>query len=199
MPFLFMKAERITVFCSSSDKVATVYAEAARALGRLLVSEKITLIYGGGGIGLMRNLADSVLEGGGRVIGIIPRFMLEVEWGHPSLTERVVVETMHQRKESFLKDTDAVVALPGGCGTVEELMEAITLKRLGIFHKPIIIINTLGFFDPLVEQLEKMIDERFMRPEHRGIWSVISSPTELMDALDKSVPWDSSARNFAAV
>ena len=176
-----------------------MYFEAARSLGKLLAARGITLIYGGGAVGLMGALADTMLREGGKVIGIIPRFMVEVEWGHPHLTQRIEVETMHQRKELCLRDTDAVIALPGGCGTVEELMETITFKRLGLFTRPIVIINTMGFFDPLIDQLERMIRERFMRPEHRRMWNIITHPGMLMDALDNAHPWDSSARNFASV
>jgi len=194
-----MSIRQVTVFCASSAKVADVYFEAARSLGKLLAARGITLIYGGGAVGLMGALADTMLREGGKVIGIIPRFMVEVEWGHPHLTQRIEVETMHQRKELCLRDTDAVIALPGGCGTVEELMETITFKRLGLFTRPIVIINTMGFFDPLIDQLERMIRERFMRPEHRRMWNIITHPGMLMDALDNAHPWDSSARNFASV
>lgn len=194
-----MSIRQVTVFCASSAKVADVYFEAACSLGKLLAARGITLVYGGGAVGLMGALADTMLREGGKVIGIIPRFMVEVEWGHPHLTQRIEVESMHQRKELFLRDTDAVIALPGGCGTMEELMETITFKRLGLFTRPIVIINTMGFFDPLIDQLERMIRERFMRPEHRMMWNIITHPGLLMDALDNAHPWDSSARNFASV
>lgn len=159
--------KKVCVYCASSDKVDDAYFRGASTLGQLLANNKITTIYGGGSAGLMGRLADSALEHGGQVVGIIPHFMKEVEWQHKHLTELILVEDMHERKRRFLIDVDAVVALPGGCGTFEELMEVITLKRLGVFIKPIIIVNQNGYYDHLVAMLEKAIEEKFMGEQHR--------------------------------
>ena len=151
--------KQICVYCSSSNQIAKEYFDDARVLARHLVQQDITLVYGGGSSGLMGCLADEVLTHKGRVIGIIPDFMKQVEWAHTGVTELHVVGDMHERKKKFLDGTDALVALPGGCGTLEELLEVITLKRLGLYSKPIIIVNLNGFYDPLLEMLQRCIDE----------------------------------------
>ena len=130
-------------------------------LGRHLARHRATLVYGGGGAGAMESLANGALEAGGAVIGIIPRFMVELEWGHKQLTEMRIVEDMRERKHQMLEGADAVVALPGGCGTLEELFETMTLKRLGQYLGPIILVNTRGFYDRVVAALEHCIAERF--------------------------------------
>lgn len=191
--------QRICVYCASSSQVNQAYFEAAEQLGIILADNNIELIYGGGHRGLMGRIADTVLSKGGKVTGIIPRFMCEVEWNHKGLTELILVNTMHERKEKLAMMADAVVALPGGCGTMEELLEVITWKRLGIFTKPIIICNTEGYFDPLIEMLNRSVDENFMGEEHRKMWEVVSSPAEVMHAINISVKWDENARNFAAL
>ena len=124
---------------------------------------------------------------------------IKVEWQHNGLSELILVDDMHERKKLLLENTDAVIALPGGTGTLEELLEAITLKKLGVFTKPIIIFNQDGFYDPLIKMFELCIKEKFMRTEHLGIWSVISEPDELLDALQNAPHWDKSAISFAAV
>ena len=190
---------RICVFCASSSKVDARYFEATKVLAQELVSKDVTIVYGGGSYGLMGCLADTALGYGGKVIGILPRFMQKVEWGHKNLTELVLVKDMHERKKLLIQDVDAVVALPGGCGTLEELMEVITLKRLGKFTKPIVILNTDNFYYHLKEMLQKMIDEHFMRNEHNAIWQFVCSPEEVIPAIENAPHWDSDAINFAAV
>ncbi len=140
-----------------------------------------------------------MIAAGGEVTGIMPRFMTEVEWNHTGLTEMILVESMHERKEKMAHMADAVVALPGGCGTLEELLEVITWKRLGMFPKPIIICNTDGYFDPLIEMLNRSVDENFMREEHRLMWQVVDTPAQVIHALNNPVKWDENARNFAAL
>ena len=137
--------KRVCVYCASSDKVDQRYFTATKTLGKILAEHQITVVYGGGSAGLMGCLADSVLAHQGQVIGIIPHFMTAVEWQHNGLSDLVLVEDMHERKRRFLVDVDAVIAFPGGCGTLEELLEVITLKRLGIFVKPILIFNQNGY------------------------------------------------------
>jgi uncharacterized protein (TIGR00730 family) len=189
----------ITVFCASSGKVPDVYFREAETLGKSFSKNGHNVIYGGGAIGLMGRLADTILASGGHITGIIPQFMLDVEWGHRKIHKMVVVDNMHQRKQKFLEGTDAVVSLAGGCGTLEELMETITLKRLGIFTKPIIIVNTDGFYNSLVRLLDHMISEKFMRPEHRTMWTVVENASQVEDAIHNAPPWDESARDIAAV
>jgi uncharacterized protein (TIGR00730 family) len=191
--------QTICVYCASSSQVKESYFDAATALGKIIASNNLQLLYGGGHRGLMGKIADTVLENGGKVTGIIPRFMCEVEWNHTGLDELILVETMHERKEKMARMADAVVALPGGCGTLEELLEVITWKRLGIFTKPIIICNTDGYFDPLIEMLDRTVDEQFMREEHRAMWNVVNTPDEVLDAIRNAVPWEEQARDFAAL
>jgi len=191
--------QNICVYCASSSQVRDEYYAAAAQMGQLLAGEGMRLVYGGGHRGLMGKIADSILESGGEVTGIMPRFMTEVEWNHTGVTEMILVDSMHERKEKMAAMADAVVALPGGCGTMEELLEVITWKRLGIFTKPIIICNTNGYFDPLIEMLNRSVDENFMREQHRYMWQVAKTPEEVMSALRNPVKWDENARNFAAL
>lgn len=191
--------QNICVYCASSSQVRDEYYAAAAQMGQLLAGEGMRLVYGGGHRGLMGKIADSLLESGGEVTGIMPRFMTEVEWNHTGVTEMILVDSMHERKEKMAAMADAVVALPGGCGTMEELLEVITWKRLGIFTKPIIICNTNGYFDPLIEMLNRSVDENFMREQHRYMWQVAKTPEEVMSALRNPVKWDENARNFAAL
>ena len=141
-----MPISKVCVFCASSRQVHSEYFEAANRLGKELAKHDITIIYGGGGAGLMGEVANSALAQGGKVIGILPRFMSDLEWGHTGLTKLNLVDNMRERKQMMIEDVDAVIALPGGCGTLEELLEVITLKRLGIFLKPIILVNVRKFF-----------------------------------------------------
>ena len=191
--------KRICVFCASSSKVDKSYFDAAEKLAARLVSNGATIVYGGGGAGLMGCIADTAIEHGGHVVGIIPKFMTEVEWQHKELEEIHVVADMHERKKMLLEGTDALIALPGGSGTLEELLEAISLKRLGLYTKPIIILNVNGYYDPLIEMLEKSIRERFMSETHRKMWTVVSVPDEVMNAIENSPDWSSDAISFAAV
>lgn len=189
----------ICVYCASSTQVKPSYFESTARLGKILAETSHSIVYGGGALGLMGKLADSTLEAGGRIIGVIPRFMCEVEWNHTGLTELILVETMHERKEKMAMMADAVVALPGGCGTLEELLEVITWKRLGIFTKPIVIVNLEGYFDDMISMLNRAVDEHFMRNEHRHMWQVVETPEEVLEAIEKSVNWSENARSFAAL
>ncbi len=192
---------RVSVYCASSEVVDEVYLQAAYRLGEILAENSITIVYGGGAVGSMGRLAEGALARNGTVIGVIPRFMQELEWGHSRLTELHVVEDMRERKHRMLAGADAAIALPGGCGTLEELLEAITLKRLGIYLNPIVLVNTCGFFDPLIELLQRAVRERFMNPEHgQGrMWQVVERPEQVLEALRTAKPWPANARQFAAV
>jgi len=191
--------QTICVYCASSTQVKPVYFEATARLSRIFALANLSVVYGGGSKGLMGQLADSTLKAGGKITGVIPRFMCDVEWNHTGLTELILVDTMHERKEKMALMADAIVALPGGCGTLEELLEVITWKRLGIFTKPIVIVNVEGYFDDLVSMLDRAVDEHFMRKEHHKMWEVVRTPEEVLDAIQNSVNWDSTARSFAAL
>ena len=188
---------KVCVYCASSKKCDPVYLDAAERLCRHLARHQVTMIYGGGGGGAMARLAEGALGAGGRVIGIIPRFMVELEWGHKQLTEMRMVEDMRERKHLMLEGSDAVVALPGGCGTLEELFEAITLKRVGQYLGPIVLVNTRGFYDRVVAALDHCIAENFMDTRHRNIWTVVNEPEEVLSAINTAPPWSAENRNFA--
>ena len=189
----------VCVYSASSTKIDAVYFQAADTLGRLLAEHRIRLINGAGSIGLMRSVADAVLKNGGEVTGVIPRFMVEQNWHHTGLTELIEVESMHERKRKMADLSDGIIALPGGCGTLEELLENITWKQLGLYLNPIVILNINGFFDPLLEMLEKAIDENFMRRQHGDIWKVVQTPEEAVQLLYETPVWDISIRKFAAI
>ena len=189
----------VCVYSASSTKIDAVYFQAAETLGRLLAEHRIRLINGAGSIGLMCSVADAVLKNGGEVTGVIPRFMVEQNWHHTGLTELIEVGSMHERKQKMASLSDGIIALPGGCGTLEELLEIITWKQLGLYLNPIIILNTNRFFDPLLEMLEKAIDENFMRRQHGDIWKVAQTPEEAVRLLYETPVWDISIRKFAAI
>jgi uncharacterized protein (TIGR00730 family) len=189
----------VCVYCASSQTSHPEYREAAFRLGVVLAGQELDVVYGGGARGSMGALADGALSKGGRVIGILPKFMADLEWGHPGLTELELVEDMRVRKHMMLARSQAAIALPGGCGTLEELLEAITLKRLGLYLNPIVLINTRGFFDPLLELLARAIEERFMDERHARMWEVVAQPEEVPDALSRAPMWDAHARSFAAL
>lgn len=191
--------ERVCVYCASSHKVDEKYFEVARNLGRNFAQNNITTVYGGGAVGLMGALADSAMLNGGKVVGIIPKFMMEVEWGHKNITELVLVEDMHERKKKLMQNVDAIVVLAGGSGTLEEVMEVITLKRLGKFTKPIVFVNTDKFYDGLFVLFDKMIKENFMREEHKDIWVSVNSEQDVLSAIESAPKWDESKINIAAV
>ena len=189
----------VCVYSASSTKIDEVYFNAARQLGQLLAKRRIRLINGAGSIGLMRSVADAVLENGGGVTGVIPKFMVEQGWHHTGLSKLVEVESMHERKQLMADLSDAVIALPGGCGTLEELLEIITWKQLGLYLNPIVILNTNGFFDPLLDMLTRAIDENFMRRQHGEIWHVATTPEEAVELIYTVPVWDESIRKFAAI
>ena len=193
------KITSVCVNCASSTKIDSAYFEAARELGTLLGQRRIRLINGAGGIGLMSTTSDAVLAAGGEVTGVIPHFMVEQGWQHKGLTEMIEVENMHQRKQKMADLSDAIIALPGGCGTLEELLEIITWKQLGLYLNPIVILNTNGYFDPLLAMLQRAVDENFMREQHGAIWHVASTPQEAIDLIHTTPIWDSSIRKFAAI
>jgi len=174
---------KVCVFASSSSRINKEYAVAASELGALLAGSDIEVVYGGGGIGLMGTLADAVIEKGGRVTGVIPSFMQDEGWGHSGIADMIITHDMGERKKKMFELSDGVIALPGGVGTLEELTEAITLKQLSLYNGPIIILNTLGFYNHLIDFLENMINNHFLRFEHKGIWQIVSTPAEAVTTL----------------
>jgi hypothetical protein len=189
----------ICVYCASSQLCDAAYHAAARRLGEVLAERNLTIVYGGGALGSMGALADGALAKGGKIIGVIPTFMMELEWGHRSLTELRVVEDMRIRKHMMLSNSHGVVALPGGSGTLEELFEALTLKRLGLYVHPIVLVNTRDFFAPLIHLLQRAVAERFMNAQHLDMWQVVASPEDVPAALEAAPHWPADAREFAAV
>lgn len=188
---------KICVYCASSNKIAQAYFEATGSLARIFVREGVEVIYGGGVNGLMGKLADTILAHGGKIKGIMPRFMNEVEWAHRQVSDFEYTETMHERKAKFLEGVDALVALPGGTGTLEELLEAISLKRLGQFTHPIVILNTLNYYEPLQRMLEKCVEEGFMLEKHKEMWTFVDEPEEVLPAIHNANAWDAGAIHFA--
>lgn len=191
--------KNVCVYSASSTKIAPKYFEAATELGGLLAEKHINLINGAGSIGLMAATSNAALAHGGTVTGVIPRFMVEQGWHHTGLTRLIETDTMHERKQLMAEMSDGVIALPGGCGTLEELMEIITWKQLGLYLKPIIILNIDGFYNPLLEMLHRAIDEHFMRSEHGGIWQVATSAREAVELLYTTPLWSKNVRKFAAI
>ena len=194
-----MEIKRVCVYCASSTQCEPIYHESAARLGRELARAGVTLVYGGGSVGSMGHLADGALGAGGRVVGVLPRFMYDLEWGHRGLSELLIVNDLHERKRLMIDEVDAVIALPGGCGTLEELFEAITWKRLGLFGGPIVLVNTCGFFSACAALLESCIERRFMDPRHRAMWSLVDEPEQVLDAIRAAPPWPHSNRSFAAL
>lgn len=191
--------KNVCVYSASSTKIASIYFEIAEELGHLLARKGINLINGAGSSGLMGAISNAALQAGGTVTGVIPRFMVEQGWHHQGLTHLVETETMHERKQLMAEMSDGVIALPGGCGTLEELLEIITWKQLGIYLKPIVILNVNGYFDPLLDMLQKAIEENFMREEHRAIWQVAATAEEAVEQLFQAPAWSREIRKFAAV
>jgi len=173
----------VCVFCGSSTGTDDVYADASREVGRLLSTGGHTLVYGGGNIGLMGILADAALENKGRVIGVIPNFLMNREVGHTGLTELVVVPSMHERKKRMADLSDAFLALPGGWGTLDELAEILTWRQLGLIDQPVGLLNVAGFFDPLIEQMNTMTRKGFLHGSNLQQLLIENSVAKLLTAL----------------
>jgi uncharacterized protein (TIGR00730 family) len=189
----------ICVFASSSSRIDGQYANAASKLGKLLANSGFNVVYGGGGIGLMGKLADAVIENGGKITGVIPSFMKDEGWDHTTVSEMIITSDMGERKKKMFSLADAVVALPGGVGTLEELTEAMTLKQLGLYKGPIIILNTMNFYKFFIEFLENMVSGNFLRYEHKGMWEIAESEEEVIDLLSKEDGWHPDPRSIARI
>ena len=189
----------VAVYCSSSNKVRTSYMDAAEQLGRILAEADIRLVYGDGGIGLMAAVAKGALDAGGEVLGVIPQFMVDQGWNNPRSSQTIITQTMHERKSTICEVSDAMVALPGGIGTFEELLECLTWKQLGLHSCPVVILNTDGYFNRLIDCLDYMVEEQMMRPIHRKMFSVVNTPEEVLPALLSAEEWDPNTRRLASI
>ncbi|MBN2010238.1 TIGR00730 family Rossman fold protein [candidate division KSB1 bacterium] len=191
--------ESICVYCASSRQVDPIYTETAATLGRLIAEAGYTLVYGGSARGTMGALANAALNAGGKVTGVMPEFMCDLEWHHDGLTKLVMSKSLHDRKQKMLNLSDAIVALAGGSGTLDELLEAISLKRLGTFTGPIVIVNTNHFYDHLFQLLDNIITQRFMHERHRAIWTEVTTSEQVIPAILSAVDWSPDERHFAVV
>jgi len=189
----------VCVFASSSSRIDTKYVQAAAALGSLFARSEMNVIYGGGGIGLMGALADAVIKNGGSITGVIPSFMNDEGWGHPLVNDMIITTDMGDRKKNMFARADAVVALPGGIGTLEELTEAITLKQLGLFRGPVVILNTLNYYKSLIDFLEHMVSDNFLRSEHKDMWVIADTPEDVLNALSNDRGWIDDPRKIAKI
>lgn len=189
----------ICVFASSSSRIDKEYAAAAASLGLLLARAKMDVVYGGGGIGLMGRLADAVLENGGKITGVIPSFMKDEGWDHNAVNEMIITSDMGERKKRMFEMADAVVALPGGVGTLEELTEAMTLKQLGLYKGPIIILNTLNFYKSFIDFMEHMVSGNFLRYEHKGMWEIAATAEDVIAILGEKDEWHHDPRSIAKI
>ena len=178
----------VCVFCASSANIDERYLEAARELGRLLAQEGWRCVNGGGAVGLMGAVTDGALDAGGQVTGVIPKFMVDNGWCYDRLEDVIVTADMHQRKYMMSEMAYAVIAMPGGVGTLEELLETLTWRQLGLVKVPVIILNTLGYFDQLIAMLDHAIDEGFMKPSHAQLWTVADTPAEAIAMLENVKP-----------
>jgi uncharacterized protein (TIGR00730 family) len=177
-----MKA--ICVFCGANFNGDPLLKQTVEQLAELMVTRNITLVFGGGKVGVMGILADAVLSNGGRAVGVIPRFLMDKEVGHPGLTELHIVENMHQRKQLMNDLCDGIIMLPGGFGTLEEFFEVITWLQLGLHNHPVGILNVNGFYDLLLQQMDVMVEQRFLKPANRQLVLTSGDPIELISLMD---------------
>jgi uncharacterized protein (TIGR00730 family) len=174
----------ICVFCGANFNGDPLLKHAVEELAEVLVNRNITLVFGGGKVGVMGILADAVLNGGGKAIGVIPRFLMDKEVGHPGLTELHIVENMHQRKQMMNDLCDGVIMLPGGFGTLEEFFEVLTWLQLGLHKNPVGILNVNGFYDLLLQQMDLMVEQRFLKPANRQLVITAGDAIELVNLME---------------
>lgn len=191
-----MHLKRITVFCGSSPGVESIYASEAFHLGEKLAERGIELVYGGANVGLMGAVANGVLSKGGEVIGVLPHHLKEKEIAHDRLTQLILVETMHERKKRMDELSDAVIALPGGYGTLEELFEMLTWAQLGLHKKPIGLLNINGFYNSLIELLSKMVGEGFLKSANVDMLLVSEDINELLEKIINYNPADKAVEKW---
>ena len=181
------KKGNICVFGASSRNLDQTYVDDAYELGTVMAERGWCCLNGAGSEGLMRAVSDGVLDAGGEAVGIIPQFMIDNGWHYDRLSRIIATDTMHDRKHTLAQMSQAVIALPGGCGTMEELLEAITWRQLNLAPKPIVLLNTLGYYDNLVAMLEHAIDNKFMKESHHRLWRVAQSPAEALDIIEQEL------------
>lgn len=180
------------IYCASSTQIHPIYFHMAEELGKQLAHEGIRIVCGAGSNGLMGVLSDAALAAGGEVIGVIPQFMINEGWCHNGLTQVIAVNDMHERKQTMAQLSDAAIALPGGCGTLEELLEVITWKQLGLYFNPIVILNVNHYYDPLLEMFDKAIAENFMGAQHGKLWAVTDNASEAIHLIQTLPSSDTS-------
>ena len=193
------EVKRICVYCASSTQIDPAYFEAARRVGQLMAERGIELVNGAGSMGLMAATADGCMERGGHTIGIIPTFMVNEGWCHQGMSQIIETRDIHERQEKMAEMSDAAIVLPGGCGTFAEMMELITWKQLGIYLKPIILLNTLNYYEPMLNVLHQAANQHFMREQHTDIWRVASTPEEAIEMALTTPLWDTEIRRFAKI
>ena len=196
---MFNQIKAVAVYCASSTQVGKAYIDDAAKLGELFARHDVTLVYGGGAVGLMGAICDAVKAHGGKAIGVIPRFMVEKGWLRPGLDEVIEVETMAERKRIMAEISDASVALPGGIGTFDELMDIVALKKLGLYLKPVVILNTCDDYQPLAVLLERSVDEHFQDELFRNVWRMANAPEEVMDYIFSEPFWTEDVIENAAL
>jgi uncharacterized protein (TIGR00730 family) len=174
----------VCVFCGANFNGDPILKQTVEQLAEVLVNREITLIFGGGKVGVMGILADAVLGLGGKAVGVMPKFLLDKEVGHPGLTELHIVESMHQRKQLMNDLSDAIIMLPGGFGTLEEFFEVLTWLQLGLHNHPTGILNINGFYDLLLQQMDLMVEQRFLKPANRKLVITSGDPIELITLLE---------------
>lgn len=189
----------ILTYAASSGLLPQIYVDGAIELGSMAAQRGHTIINGAGRTGLMGAVTKGAMQAGGKAIGVIPKFMIEHGWQHTGMTELVITEDMHERKEQMASRSDAVIALPGGVGTMEELLEIITWKQLGLYLKPIVILNIDHYFDPLLQQMSKAIEQNFMRNFHNRLWNVAETPEEAITLCETTPIWDPGLTKYAAI
>lgn len=182
----------LCIYCGSSPGARTDYAAAASAVGKALALRGIGLVYGGGNVGLMGRVADAVIDAGGEVIGVIPHHLADKELAHERATQMIRVDSMHERKQRMADLSDGFIALPGGIGTLEELFETLTWLQLGLHRKPIGLLNVAGFYDAMLAFLDHMVEERFLKPEHRALMLVEENIETLIEAMQAFTPPDAN-------
>ncbi len=193
------KGKKIAVYCASSTQIDDCYFKDARRLGQLMGEQGVTLINGAGNMGLMAESANGCLEAGGKAIGVIPTFMIKEGWCHDGMTQIIETTDMHERQAKMAEMNDAGIFLPGGIGTFAEMTELIMWKQLGLYLKPIVLLNTCGYFDSMLNTLHQAINENFMRPVHADTWCVAPTPEEALRMALETPLWDTSIRRFAKI
>ena len=194
-----MRMNSVCVYCASSTQIDEKYFRAAEELGTLIAQRGLRLITGAGLLGLMNAVQEAALAAAGEAIGGKPSVMVKEGWHHMGLTELIETASMHERKQMMADLSDGAIALPGGCGTFEELLEIITWKQLGLYLNPIIILNIDGYYNHLLEQLKQAIAENFMRDIHGDIWKVATTPEEAIELLYTTPKWNGRMRGYAAI